>query len=68
MCDTGGVYRRLSTTKNAEKQFSTRFFAALASTNARKRKSKRENKIFNEYLPGVFIIFIMPTFNNKYRI
>jgi len=30
------------TAKNAGKQLSTRFFAAPASTNARRRKSKRE--------------------------
>jgi len=64
----GGVYRSLSTAKNAEKQLSTRFFAAPASTNAKRRKLKREKKILNEYLPEEIILFIIPTFNNKYRI
>jgi len=44
MCDTEGVYRRLSTAKNAGKQLSMKFFAALASTNARRRKSKEKKK------------------------
>jgi len=39
-----GVYRRLSTAKNAGKQLSTSFFAALASANARRRKSKEKKK------------------------
>jgi len=44
MSDIGGVYRRLSTAKNASKQLSTSFFAALASTNARRRKFKEKKK------------------------
>ena len=44
MCDNGGVYRRLSTAKNAGKQLSIRFFAALASTNARRKILQREEK------------------------
>jgi len=45
--------------KNAGKNLSTRFFAAPASTNARRRKSKREKKILNEYLQGKFIILVI---------
>jgi hypothetical protein len=55
MCDTVGVYRRLSTAKNAGKQLSTRFFAAPASTNAGRNKIK-ENKMLNEYLAKEIII------------
>jgi len=55
MYDTVGVYRRLSTAKNAGKQLSTRFFAAPASTNAGRNKIK-ENKIRNEYLAKEIII------------
>jgi len=39
-----GVYRRLSTAKKAGKQLSMRFFAALASTNARRKIAKRRKK------------------------
>jgi len=53
--------------KNAGKQLSTSFFAAPASTNARRNKIK-ENKILNEYLPRIFIIYIMPIFNKLCRI
>jgi len=42
MCDTRGVYRRLSTAKNAGKQLSMRIFAAPASANAGKNKNQRE--------------------------
>jgi len=45
MCDTEGVYRSLSTAKNAGRQLSTRFFAVLASTNARRKTAiQREEK------------------------
>jgi hypothetical protein len=57
MCDIGGVYRRLSTAKNAGKQLSTRIFATSFSTNAGRNKIK-ENKILNGYL--VKEIIIMP--------
>ncbi|GAG93979.1 unnamed protein product [marine sediment metagenome] len=42
MCGTEGVYRRLKHAKNAGKQLSIRFFAALASTNAGRRKIKED--------------------------
>jgi len=42
VCGIGGVYRRLCTAKNAGKQLSIRFFAALASTNAGRRKIKED--------------------------
>jgi len=42
MRGTEGVYRGLSTAKNASKQLSTRIFAAPASANARKNKNQRE--------------------------
>jgi len=57
MCDIDGVYRRLSTAKNAGTQLSTRFFAAPASANAGRNKIK-ENKILNGYL--AIKIIIMP--------
>ena len=60
MCDTVGVYRRLSTAKNAGKQLSTRFFVAPASTNAGRNKIK-ENKMLNGYL--IKEIIIMPWLN-----
>jgi len=44
LCGIDGVYRRLSTAKNAGKQLSTSFFAALASANARRRKFKEKKK------------------------
>ena len=43
--DIDGVYRRLSTAKNAGKQLSTSFFAAPASTNARRKIAKKRKKI-----------------------
>jgi len=51
--DIDGVYRRLTTAKKAGKQLSIIFFAALASTNAgrRKFKKKKKNDIF-----GLFFI------------
>ena len=42
--DIDGVYRSLSAAKNAGRQLSIRFFAALASTNARRRKFKEKEK------------------------
>ena len=62
MCDTVGVYRRLSTAKKCSKQLSTRFFAAPASTNAGINKIK-ENKILNGYLAKEIII--MPRLNKR---
>jgi len=44
LCDIDGIYRRLSTAKNAGKQLSTSFFATPASTNARRRKFKEKKK------------------------
>ncbi len=46
-----GVYRRLSTAKNAGKQLSTRFFAALASANARRKIVKKRKK--DELSPAI---------------
>ena len=43
--DIDGVYRRLSTAKNAATISSMRFFAALASTNAGRKTAKRRKKI-----------------------
>jgi len=43
--DIDGVYRRLSTAKNAATISGMSFFSALASTNARRRKSKEKKKI-----------------------
>ena len=57
MCDIVGVYRRLSTAKNAGTQLNTRFFAAPASTNAGRNKIK-ENKILNGYLVKEIIIML----------
>jgi len=63
MCDTEGVYRRLSTAKNAGRQLSTRFFAALASTNARRRNYKEKKKndlslaIGENYIKKIFLFF-----------
>lgn len=63
MCDNGGVYRRLSTAKNAGMQLSMRFFAALASTNARRRKFKEKKKddlslaIGENYINKMFLSF-----------
>ena len=54
--DIDGVYRRLSTAKNAGKQLSTSFFAALTSANAVRNKIKKVNKILTKILPGEFII------------
>jgi len=63
LCDTGGVYRSLSTAKNAGKQLSTSFFAALASTNAGRRKFKEKKKeifplpIGENYINKMFLFF-----------
>ena len=54
--DIDGVYRRLSTAKNAGKQLSTSFFAALTSANAVRNKIKKVNKILTKILPGEFIL------------
>jgi len=45
LCDIDGVYRRLSTAKNAGKQLRTSFFAALASTNAGRKIANRRKKM-----------------------
>ena len=61
--DFDGVYRRLTTAKKAGKQLSMRFFAALASTNARRRKSKEKKKddlslaIGENYINKIFFFF-----------
>ena len=55
--DIDGVYRRLSTAKNASKQISTRFFAAPASTNAGRNKIK-DNKMLNGYLTKEIIVML----------
>ena len=65
MCDIDGVYRRLSTAKNAGTQLNTRFFAAPASTNAGRNKIKK-NKILNEYLAKEIIL--MSRLNKLYLI
>ena len=63
MCDTVGVYRRLSTAKKCSKQLSTRFFAAPASTNARRRNCKEKEKddhplaIGENYINKMFLFF-----------
>ncbi|GAJ16982.1 unnamed protein product, partial [marine sediment metagenome] len=44
MCDTKGVYRRLSTAKNAGRKLSMRIFAAPASANAGRKNYKEEKK------------------------
>ena len=64
MCDTRGVYRRLSTAKKAGKQLSTRIFCGTGFYKRRdKQKTKKVNKILTKILPGEFIIFIITTFN-----
>jgi len=61
--DIDGVYRRLSTAKNAGEQLSTGFFAALASANAGRRKSKEKKKrylslaIGENYINKMFLFF-----------
>lgn len=63
MCDIDGVYRRLSTAKNAGRQLSMKFFAAPASTNARRRKCKEKKKddhplaIGKNYINKMFLFF-----------
>ena len=62
ICDNEGVYRRLSTAKNAGRQLSTRFFAALASTNARRRKYQEKKDdpslaIGENYIKKMFLFF-----------
>jgi len=45
MCDTEGVYRKLSTAKKMQAgNYAREFFAVLASTNARRRKFKEKKK------------------------
>ena len=47
MCDTEGVYRRLSTAKKAGKQLSTRFFCGTGFYKRREKnyKEKKEDDI-----------------------
>jgi len=44
MCDTEGVYRRLSTAKNAGKQLSTRIFCGTGFYKRRENKMPGEKK------------------------
>jgi hypothetical protein len=44
MCDTEGVYRRLSTAKKAGKQLSTRIFCGTGFYKRRKKKIQRKEK------------------------
>ena len=63
MCDNEGIYRRLSTAKNAGRQLSTRIFAAPASTNAGRRNYKEKKKddpslaIGENYIKKIFLSF-----------
>jgi len=63
ICDIDGVYRRLSTAKNAGKQLSTGIFAALPSTNAGRKKFKEKKKddhplaIGENYINKMFLFF-----------
>jgi len=63
MHDIDGVYRRLSTAKNAGKQLSMSFFAVPASTNARRRNCKEKKKddhplaIGENYINKMFLFF-----------
>jgi len=44
MCDNGGVYRRLSTAKNAGKQLSTRIFCGTGFYKRQEKKIQRKEK------------------------
>ena len=44
MCDTEGVYRRLSTAKNAGKQLSTRFFCGTGFYKRQEKNCKEKKK------------------------
>jgi len=44
LCGIDGVYRRLSTAKNAGKQLSTRFFCGTGFCKRQEKKIQREEK------------------------
>jgi len=44
MCDNGGVYRRLSSAKNAGKQLSTRIFCGTGFYKRQEKKIQRKEK------------------------
>jgi hypothetical protein len=44
MCDIKGVYRRLSTAKNAGRQLSTRIFCGTGFYKRQEKKLQREEK------------------------
>ena len=60
MCDIGGVYRRLSTAKKCRQTIKHEFFAALASTNAGRRKYQEKKDdpslaIGENYIKKIFL-------------
>jgi len=63
ICDIEGVYRRLSTAKKCKQTIKHEFFAALASTNARRRNCKEKKKddpslaIDEKYINKMFLFF-----------
>ena len=62
ICDNGGVYRRLSTAKKCRQAIKHEFFAAPASTNARRRKYQEKKDdpslaIGKNYINKMFLFF-----------
>ena len=63
MCDIDGVYRRLSTAKNAGKQLSTRFFCGTGFCKRQEKKIQRKEKkylslaIGENYINKMFLFF-----------
>jgi len=63
MCDNEGVYRRLSTAKNADKQLSTRFFCGTGFYKRQEKKIQRKEKkylslaIGENYINKMFLFF-----------
>ena len=51
MCDTEGVYRRLSTAKKAGKQLSTRFFCGTGFYKRREKNCQEKKK--DELFPAI---------------